>query len=198
MSKRTFLILFSALALILVGAIGTGVWIVTQSRLAGTEGSTLVGGPFQLTDHTGRQVTEADYADAYKIVYFGYTFCPDVCPSGLTVISEALDQLGPVADKVKPLFITIDPERDTVAVMADYHAHFHPRFSNLTGTPEQIAAVAKAYRIYYQKAVGEDASDYLMDHSALAYLMAPGGGYLAHFNHEATPEQIAEAIRNVH
>jgi cytochrome oxidase Cu insertion factor (SCO1/SenC/PrrC family) len=197
MSNRTFIVLIAILGAIFIGAISTGVWIVTQSRQAGDEGSTLVGGPFQLTDHTGLNVTEADYADSYKIVYFGYTFCPDICPTGLSVITESLDLLGPKAASVKPLFITVDPERDTVSVMAEYQQHFHDSFSNLTGTPEQIAAVARAYRAFYQKAEDPEASDYLMDHSAVTYLMAPGGGFLAHFGPDTTPEQLAEALRNV-
>ena len=197
MSNRTFIILIAVLGAIFIGAIGTGVWIVTQSRQTDEAGSTLVGGPFKLTDQTGLSVTDADYADRHKIVYFGYTYCPDVCPTGLTVITEALDLLGPKANKVKPLFITVDPDRDTVTVMADYHQHFHPSFSNLTGTPEQIAAVAKAYRVFYQKAEDAGSSDYLMDHSAVTYLMAPGGGFLTHFGPDTTPEQLAKALRDV-
>lgn len=197
MTNRTFIILIAVLGAIFIGAIGTGIWIVTQSRQSGDEGSSLVGGPFQLTDHTGAKVTDTDFADAHKIVYFGYTFCPDVCPTGLTVITEALDLLGPKAKNVKPLFITVDPERDTVPVLADYQQHFHPSFSNLTGTPEQIADVARAYRVFYQKAEVDGSSDYLMDHSAVTYLMAPGGGFLAHFGPDTTPEQLAEAIRGL-
>jgi cytochrome oxidase Cu insertion factor (SCO1/SenC/PrrC family) len=196
MSNRTFIVLIAVLGAIFIGALGTGAWIVSQSKRGG-EGSTLVGGPFTLTDHTGRTVTEADYAGLHKIVYFGYTFCPDVCPTGLTVITEALDLLGEDAKRVKPLFITVDPERDTVAVMADYHQHFHPSFSNLTGTPEQIAAVARAYRVFYQKAEEKGGDDYLVDHSAITYLMAPGGGFLAHFGPETTPDQLARAIRDM-
>jgi cytochrome oxidase Cu insertion factor (SCO1/SenC/PrrC family) len=197
MSNRTFIVLIIILGAVFIGAIGTGIWIVTSARQGGEAGSSLVGGPFQLTDHTGRSVTEGDFSSAHKIVYYGYTFCPDVCPTGLTVITEALDLLGPKASKVKPLFITVDPERDTVAVMADYHQHFHPSFSNLTGTPAQIAEVARVYRVFYQKADDEGSSDYLMDHSAVTYLMAPGGGFLAHFGPETTPEQLAETLRNV-
>jgi cytochrome oxidase Cu insertion factor (SCO1/SenC/PrrC family) len=197
MSNRTFIILITLLGTIFLGALGTGAWIIMQSQQGGGEGSSLVGGPFTLTDHTGRQVTEADYAGIHKIVYFGYTFCPDVCPTGLTVITEALDLLGEDAKKVKPLFITVDPERDTVEVMADYHKHFHESFSNLTGTPEQIAAVARAYRVYHQKAEDQGDGTYLVDHSAITYLMAPGGGFLAHFGPEVTADQLARAIRDM-
>lgn len=197
MSNRTFIILISVLGAIFVAALGTGAWIVTQSQQGASEGSSLVGGPFSLTEHTGRSVTEADFDGAHKIVYFGYTYCPDICPTGLTVITEALDRLGEDAKRVKPLFITVDPARDTVEVMADYHQHFHENFSNLTGTPQQIADVARAYRVFYQKAEDTGDDTYLMDHSAVTYLMAPGGGFLAHFGPEATPEQLAQAIRDV-
>lgn len=197
MTNRTFIILISVLGAIFIAALSTGAWIVTQSQNSGNQGSSLVGGPFTLTEHTGKTVTEADFDGAYKIVYFGYTYCPDICPTGLTVITEALDLIGDDAAKIKPLFITVDPDRDTVEVMADYHQHFHESFSNLTGTPEQIADVARAYRVFYQKAADSGDDTYLVDHSAITYLMAPGGGFLAHFGPEATPEQLAKAIRDV-
>ena len=163
----------------------------------GEAGSTLVGGPFSLVDHTGRPVTEAAYADRHMLVYFGYTYCPDVCPLGLVAISEALEELGEKAGKVKPLFITVDPERDTVEALAAYREHFHPGFSFLTGTPEQIADVARAYRVYYQKSETGAAAEYLVDHSSVTYLMAPGGGFLQHFTHGVTPEELAAALRRV-
>ena len=197
MTNRTFIILITVLGAIFIAALGTGAWIVTQSQKGADQGSSLVGGPFTLTDHTGKTVTEADFSDSYKIVYFGYTYCPDICPTGLTVITEALDQLGDDARDVKPLFITVDPARDTVEIMAEYHQHFHESFSNLTGTPKQIADVARAYRVFYQKTADSGDDAYLMDHSAVTYLMAPGGGLLAHFGMEATPEQLAKAIRDV-
>ncbi len=195
MSKRAFLALIAGLAVVFLASAGAGVWLVGAGRDAGGEGSDLVGGPFRLTDHTGRAVTEADFAGTLKLVYFGYTFCPDICPAGLTTISGALDLLGADAARVKPIFVTVDPERDTVAALAAYSEHFHPRFSFLTGTPEQAAAAAKAWRVYVQKVEAEGASDYLVDHTALTYLMAPKGGYLAHFGHDVTPERLAEAIR---
>ena len=194
MSNRTFLAVFSLLVLIFAGAVVTGAWLVTRS--AGPDSVDLVGGPFQLTDHTGRPVSDSDYDGMLKIVYFGYTYCPDICPTGLTVISDALDGLDDAAKMVKPLFITVDPERDTVGVLAEYHEHFHPRFSFLTGTAEQIATLARAYRVYYQKAEREETSDYLVDHSTVTYLMDREGGYLGHFNHDMTSDQLVTAIRN--
>src|SRR5690606_11015171 len=109
-----------------------------------TVGEALVGGPFALTDHTGERVTDQDFRGRYMLVYFGYTWCPDVCPTELQVISSALDELGDKAAQIRPIFITVDPERDTVAQMADYVANFHPSFVGLTGSSEEVAAVAKA------------------------------------------------------
>ena len=195
MTSRSFLLISALLAVILCGAVGTGAWIVGRSIDPADDGPGLVGGSFELTDQNRQTVTDQNYTGVLKIVYFGYTFCPDMCPAGLTVITEALDQLGPSADMVKPLFITIDPERDTADVLASYSTHFHDRFSFLTGTPEQVAAVARAYRVFYQKAIDDSASEYLMDHSMITYLMARDGRYLDHFGHDVTPDKLAAAIR---
>jgi protein SCO1/2 len=111
-----------------------------------------VGGPFALVDSEGRAVTDADFRGRFMLVYFGFTYCPDVCPTSLTYIAQALDRLGPDADKVVPVFITVDPERDTPEQLKEYVRHFHPKLVGLTGTPEQIAAAAKAYRVYFAKA----------------------------------------------
>lgn len=155
-----------------------------------------IGGPFSLTDHNGQQVTEKTYAGQYKLVFFGYTYCPDVCPTTLTTLSNTLDILGSAAEKVTPLFISVDPERDTVEHLKEYVGYFHPRIVGLTGTEEQIAAVAKAYRVYYAKAKPsqDDPLDYLMDHSSITYLIGPDGSFLEHFSHGTEPEKIAERL----
>ena len=158
-------------------------------------GAVSVGGPFSLTDTTGKPVTDATYRGRWMLVYFGYTFCPDVCPTELQTIAAALDQLGPEAAKLVPLFITVDPERDTVAAMADYVKLFDDRLVGLTGTPEQIAAAARAYRVYYARATPKDSSSYLMDHSSFVYLMAPDGSFRALFRPGTTPQDLAAAIR---
>jgi cytochrome oxidase Cu insertion factor (SCO1/SenC/PrrC family) len=165
---------------------------------SGTQtGTALVGGPFSLTDQTGRPVTDADYRGRYLLIYFGFTFCPDVCPTELQVMSTALDQLGQQADQVQPLFITVDPERDTPPQLAEYVAPFHPRMAGLTGTPEQIAAAARAYRVYYSKVPGKaDDGYYTMDHSSFVYLMGRDGRFLEAFAHCTTPDKMAQAIRN--
>lgn len=162
-----------------------------------------IGGPFSLVDHTGKPVSEKDYADKFKLVFFGYTWCPDICPTELLVIGQAMEALGDDAEKVVPLFITIDPARDTAEKLAAYVPHFHPRLVGLTGTEEQVSAAAKAYRVYYRRAeenprmVDEDEDDaYLMDHSVYIYLMSPDDQYLQHFVRGQGPEKIAEEVRN--
>lgn len=158
-------------------------------------GEALVGGPFQLTDQDGNAVTEQTYKGRLMLIYFGFTYCPDACPTALGVMSAALDQLDVAAERVVPILITVDPERDTPAVLKDYVSNFHPRMVGLTGTPEQVAQVAKAYRVFYQKAAGATGEDYLMDHTLLIYLMDGEGKYLTHFGPDAKPEQLADEIR---
>ncbi|MBJ7416910.1 MAG: SCO family protein [Niveispirillum sp.] len=154
-----------------------------------------IGGPFTLTTHEGRVVTDKDFMGKYKLVFFGYTFCPDICPTELQTIAQAMDLMGDSGADVQPLFITIDPERDTPPVLADYVKLFHPSIIGLTGTAEQIAAVAKAYRVYYARSQGEpDPTQYLMDHSTFAYLLAPDGSFVTVFAKGSTPEQMVEAI----
>ncbi len=155
-----------------------------------------IGGPFALTDQDGRAVTDKDFAGKLMLVYFGFTNCPDICPTGLQTIALAMDQLGNDAAKVQPILITVDPERDTAPAMKEYVQAFHERLVGLTGTPEQIAAVAKAYRVYYQKVTLKDSSlGYSVDHSGFIYLMDGKGQYLSHFRHDATPEQMVQRIR---
>lgn len=169
----------------------------TGPTMTQVSGNPLIGGPFQLIDHTGKRVTEKDFEGGYMLVFFGYTFCPDVCPATLQVMTAALEQLGERADKVTPIFITVDPERDTVEQMASYVANFHERFVGLTGSHEEIGAAAKAYRIYYAKAKDDtSSSEYLMDHSGIVYLMNPKGEYATHFSHQTSPEKMAQGIGN--
>jgi protein SCO1/2 len=192
--SRAFAIGVAAvLALALAGA---GAWFVLSPAtrsMAG--GEALVGGPFRLTDQHGAEVTEQDFAGRYMLIYFGYTYCPDICSLSLANMTQAMDLLPPdEAEQVVPVFITIDPARDTVGQLAEYAPMFHPSLVALTGSPEAIKAAAKAYRVYYAKAGNGDANDYLMDHSSFIYLMGPDGRYVGHFAHNATPEEIAGAI----
>ncbi len=148
--------------------------------LSGGGSASLVGGPFTLEDGAGKQVSDRDFRGKYMLVYFGYTFCPDVCPTTLNEIADALDHLGTKANELQPIFITVDPKRDTPAVVKQYTASFSPKLIGLTGTPEQIAAVAKAYRVYYaEHRTGPGPNDYSMDHSSILYLMGPDGKFIA-------------------
>ena len=161
-----------------------------------TSGKALIGGPFSLVDQNGKRVSEKTYAGKFMLVYFGYTFCPDVCPTELQVMSTALDLLGSQAKRIQPIFITIDPARDTAAVLADYMSNFHDSFIGLTGTPQEIRAVTKKYRVYYAK-VKEKGSgeDYLMDHSSIIYLMNERGEFVKHFSFGISPSDLAAGIR---
>ena len=150
-------------------------------------GKALVGGPFSLTDSSGKRVTDKDFRGRDMLVFFGFTSCPDICPASLQLMSTVLDKLGPKADRITPIFITIDPERDTAPKLDEYVKHFSPRIVGLTGTPEEIAAAAKAYRVYYNKVPNKVVpGDYTMDHTGIIYLMDANGDYVTHFT-PATP-----------
>ena len=183
---------------VLAWSIATMLW---GSSPTASVNRALIGGPFSLTDQKGRAVSDAQLRGRLVLVYFGYTYCPDVCPTELQNMSAALDLLGPQAGQVQPLFITIDPQRDTVAQLDDYMSHFHASFLGLTGSAEQIAAAAKAYRVYYARAKGtgkpNDPKDetYLVDHSGFVYLMGRDGQYLTHFAPNSDPQKMAERIR---
>ena len=153
-----------------------------------------VGGPFALTDQAGHARTDRDFRGRLMLVYFGFTFCPDVCPTELQVMATALDRLGAKADEVQPLFVTIDPERDTASHLADYVPMFHPRLIGLTGSADAIRKVADAYKVYYAR-VPQDAGDYTVDHTAYIYLMDRDGHFVAPFNLKRTPEEAAVDLK---
>ena len=155
-----------------------------------------IGGPFALQDGNGRTVTDADFRGRWMMVYFGYTHCPDACPTALADMSAALDQLGPEAKKVAIVFISIDPQRDTPAVMKDYVASMEAPVTALSGSPEAVAAAAKAYRVYYARHPGKDGG-YDMDHSSIIYLMDPRGRFAGNFTHETPPDRIAAKLKAV-
>ena len=156
-----------------------------------------IGGPFTLTDQDGKTVRDTDFHGKYLLVYFGYTYCPDLCPTGLESIARTLDELGADAKKVQPVFITVDPARDTPAKLKEYVASFHPDIIALTGTPEQIAAVARAYQVYYAKGEIVDEGEYIMDHSTLIYLMDPYGKFITTFPDDTPPAALTEALHTV-
>lgn len=184
----------------LVGALsGAALLVLTRGAngpMVETSGKALIGGPFTLVDQTGKTVTDQDFRGRYMLVFFGFTHCPDICPAELQVMSAALDELGPKADEVVPIFITLDPERDTQAAMGAYVKNFGQRFVGLTGSPEQIAAVAKAYKVAYAKFQQDKASsDYSIDHSALVYLMGKDGQYITHFAYGTPASKMTETLR---
>ncbi len=153
-----------------------------------------IGGPFALTDHTGKRRTDLDFRGKLLVIYFGYTYCPDICPTDLMAISLAVDRLGAAGEAVQPIFISIDPERDTVEHLADYVTAFHPRLVGLTGAPEELRKVATAYKAYYAKAENARSKDYLIDHTAFIYLVGKDGRYLGFSPPGTTPERLAEVI----
>ena len=155
----------------------------------------MLGGPFELVDHTGRRVTDADYRGKAMLVFFGYTYCPDVCPTTLMTVAEALRRLGRDADRIAPLFVSVDPGRDTPARLAEYVAAFDARIVGLTGSPAQIARAAHAYRAYYAKHERAGSGDYLVDHSAFLYVMDRAGRFVTHLRHTDSPETVAAALR---
>jgi protein SCO1/2 len=171
---------------LLILATGAFVWL-TQGGTA-----SLVGGSFSLENGNGQLVTDRDFRGKYMLVYFGYTFCPDVCPTTLTEVADAMDKLGAKADKLQPIFITVDPKRDTPQVIKQYAAAFSPRLVGLTGSPDQIATVAKEYRVYYaEHRTGPGPNDYAMDHSSVLYLMGPDGKFVAPIRPDEDGEHIA-------
>ncbi len=168
--------------------LGTGAFLWLNGQAAGP----VVGGKFSLSDGRGRTVTDRDFRGKYLLVYFGYTYCPDVCPTTLNAEADALDRLGKKADLLQPLFITVDPRRDTPAVIQQYTAAFTPRLMGLTGTPAEIAAVAKEYHVYYaEHRTGPGPDDYSMDHSSILYLMGPDGRFIAPIRSDETGAEIA-------
>lgn len=165
---------------------------VAASPVAGVQ----VGGAFSLTDHTGKAVTEKDYAGYYQLVFFGFTSCPMICPTTLSNIADALGKLDEAQRaKLKTLFVTVDPERDTVAQMATYVAQFHPDIIGLTGSKEQTDAIAKAYKVYAQKTQEEGVTDYSVNHSGYIYLMSPDGQLLEILSSETSAGALLEVLR---
>ena len=159
----------------------------------GTVAGGAIGGPFELIDETGRTVTDADVITEPSIVYFGYTFCPDVCPIDSARNAVAVDILADQGIDATPIFVTVDPQRDTVEVVNDYTENFHPKMIGLTGSEEQVRAAASAYRVAYSRA-DDDPEYYLVNHSVFSYFVTPEDGFVDFFRRESSPEEIAERI----
>jgi protein SCO1/2 len=178
----------------LVLCLGVILLVVGPRPSAGPLQAAAIGGPFHLVDQDGKTVSDQDLKGKPFLVFFGFTHCPDVCPTTLFDISEVMRSLGPDADRTAALFITVDPERDTTAALKDYLSSFDPHVRGLTGDADALAAVAKAYRVYYKK-VPLDGGDYTMDHTAIVYLMDKNGRFVSPFNLKRGPEAAASDLR---
>jgi protein SCO1 len=195
MAGRAMYRMFPALALMLAAPL-SGCGKPEEPPLAGAR----IGGPFALTDQNGKTVRDVDFAGKYRIVYFGYTYCPDVCPTDMAKIGQAmklLDKQAPrAAARIVPIFITVDPERDTPAVLGQFAANFDPRIVGLTGSAQAIAQVAKNYAVYFQKQPPGPGGGYMVDHVAIAYLMGPEGNPIASLPLEKGAEAIVEQVKH--
>ena len=194
--NRTLIVLAAALSLLLV--IGLGV--LGYQRLAGAGENTglpKIGGPFTLVDGTGKVVTDQQFQGRYKLIYFGYTHCPDACPTALSDMATALGKLAPAQRaKIQPIFITVDPERDNGPALTDYAAAFGPDFIGLGGSLDQLATVKKEFHVYAEKHPAKN-GDYDMDHSSIIYLMDPENRFIGSFTQETDPEQMAKKLAGV-
>ena len=195
MTARNSRILVMAAAFLAGLALCFGLVLIVAGRLSTPVAQQIasIGGPFKLIDQNGQTVTEQDLKGRPFLVFFGFTHCPDVCPTTLFEASEILHALGPDADRTRALFITVDPERDTPAVMKDYLSSFDPHLSGLTGNPAEVAAVAKAYRVYFKKVPQE--GGYTMDHTAIVYLMDKTGRFVSPFNLKRPTDAAAADLR---
>jgi len=196
--------IFFALSLLVIAGVGVlAAWHYfspapgTSTR--GTSNLPALGGPFRLIDQNGKEVTDADFRGTYMLIYFGYTYCPDICPLSLTRNVEALDILGDDADQIVPILISIDPKRDRPELLKAYVELFDPRLVGLTGDPAHVKAAADAYRVYYKAVDSETGGDddYLVDHSGFTYLMGPDGDLQAFFRHDASAEDVADRLESI-
>ncbi len=194
MTARTSQILLILSAFVTGLVVFTGVFLYATGNFAGGPSASAIGGPFKLTDQNGQQITDSDIKGRPFLVFFGYTHCPDVCPTTLFDVSEIMRSLGKDADRTGALFITVDPERDTPAVMKDYLSSFDRHLRGATGDRGAIDAAEKAYRVYAKKVPGEN-GDYSMDHTALVYLMDKQGRFVAPFSLKRRPEDAAADLR---
>jgi protein SCO1 len=196
MSARSIRILLMSGAFLAGLLLCFGVVLLVTGRMSSpvAQQAAMIGGPFQLVDQNGREVTDKDLKGHPFLVFFGFTHCPDVCPTTLFEVSEILRALGPDAERTRALFVTVDPERDTPGVMKDYLSSFDPHLVGLTGDPAAVAAVAKAYRVYFKK-VPLDQGGYTMDHTAIVYLMDKDGRFVAPFSLKRSAEAAAADLR---
>lgn len=183
-----------------IGALVVVLWLTVfpGARDDAASGHVPIGGAFELVDSKGATVRDTDFLGSYFLVYFGYTFCPDICPTSLNTIAESFDRLPPEQLKhVVALFISVDPERDAGATLDEYTENFHPRIRGLTGSRAQIDAVVAKYRGFYRISKGEDPDYYPVDHSSLIYLMDDKGHYVSHFTHQTSVDKMTAKLKEV-
>jgi len=196
---------FKVIAIVAAGLIGGGLLALAvlpasvtdflRPQKSWTVGKAAIGGPFEMIDHSGRAVTDKTFQNTYLLVFFGFTYCPDVCPAALQTVTATLERLGPKANKVSPLFVSVDPERDTPEVLTEYLSNFDDKIVGLTGSSEQVARMVKTYRAYARKVDnGSNPDSYTMDHSAFLYLMSPEGEFITHFSPVTSFEKMADRI----
>lgn len=197
MDRRTILLPFLAIAAVVLAGVLWHLGDIAAHRnveSVATGEPVNIGGPFRLTDQNGATRTDQDYRGKYMLVFFGYTYCPDVCPTTLAVMKSALDMMGSRADRVVPLFITVDPKRDTPEKLKSYLSSFGPRFIGLTGDDRAIAQVAKEYKVYYQVHPAQNGGDYTVDHSGVVYLMDGSGAFVANYSLDNSPDMMAQDL----
>jgi protein SCO1/2 len=199
-SRRQQIVLACAGALIVAGVGGVSLFGARPWH-TGPPSAEKIGGPFTLSMAGGRRVSDSDFRGKWMLIYFGYTHCPDICPTTLADIAQVLDKLGPLADEVQPIYISIDPERDTPETMASYAKQFDPRIIGLSGSPADIAAAAGQYHVFYARKdfSGEAKGDYAMEHSAFVYVVDPGGKYVTLFLPISgqEPDEMAAKLREL-
>ncbi|MEE2761670.1 MAG: SCO family protein [Pseudomonadota bacterium] len=218
MPTRSVYLYFGVALLVLVLGFGLRIFVFDDQSIAragkqldiGLSGASAIGGTFTLVDHNGKTVTEKDFFGRYMLVFFGYTNCPDFCPLTLNTLTEVLDKMGKEAEKIRPVFVSMDPRRDTPAVVREYLKGFHQSFIGLTGTTGQVNAVKRIFRIYSQVRLNPDQGanstyrdpneeileeDYLLDHSSITYLMGPDGSFRTFIRYNTNAEAMLAKLR---
>ncbi|MDH5489191.1 MAG: SCO family protein [Rhodospirillaceae bacterium] len=201
MSRRSFVavVVVMAVTVVVLATVGRGFFAPSNdAQQATVVGKASIGGPFQLIDGTGKPVSDMDFRGKYMIIYFGYTFCPDVCPTSLGEIADALDMLSPdQLEKIVPIFISVDPERDTPEVVGDYVTHFHDRLIGLTGSLDAVKSVAKSYKAYFSKGDVDDVGNYPVDHTSYTYVVGPDGKFVTAYRHATPAQDMAKSLKDM-
>jgi len=201
MSRRSFVavVVVMAVTAVVLATVGSGFFgSGNDSQQTTVVGKASIGGPFELIDGSGKPVSDMDFRGKYMIIYFGYTFCPDVCPTSLGEIADALDMLSPdQLEKIVPIFISVDPERDTPEVVGDYVTHFHGRLIGLTGSLEAVKSVAKSYKAYFSKGDVDDVGNYPVDHTSYTYVVGPDGKFVTAYRHATPAQDMAKSLKDM-